>query len=225
MERMDPRFITLTFHGIGDIDRPLDDGEGDVWIDRQLFGAVLDHVSGRADVRLTFDDGNASDVRHALPELERRKLRGTFFVVAERLGRPGFLSAGDVRALADAGMAIGSHGMRHVPWRHLPDERLHEELVEAKAQLEGVLDRPVTEASCPFGAYDRRVLRALRRCGYDRVYTSDGGTAHPDAWLQARTSIHSADRADAVLTTATASEAQPVARLQRHAKLAVKRWR
>ena len=31
----------------------------------------------------------------------------------------------------------------------------------------------------PFGSYDRHVLRALRRTGVTRVYTSDGGWARP----------------------------------------------
>jgi hypothetical protein len=29
-------------------------------------------------------------------------------------------------------------------------------------------------AACPFGAYDRRTLRALRHAGFKRVYASDG---------------------------------------------------
>ena len=44
-------------------------------------------------------------------------------------------------------------------------------------------------AACPFGAYDRAVLSGLRRAGYRFVYTSDGGSAVKDQWLQARTTI------------------------------------
>jgi hypothetical protein len=36
----------------------------------------------------------------------------------------------------------------------------------------------------------------LRRTGVTRMYTSDGGWARPDAWLQARTSIRSDDGPD-----------------------------
>ena len=49
--------------------------------------------------------------------------------------------------------------MLHRPWRELGDSALHEELVDAKRILEDVVGRPVTEAACPFGSYDRRVLR------------------------------------------------------------------
>ncbi len=47
----------------------------------------------------------------------------------------------------------------------------------------------VTQAACPFGAYDRRVLRSLRGYGYERVFTSDGGRLRADRWLQARNSV------------------------------------
>src|SRR4051812_25578445 len=113
------RAINLTFHGIGNPERPLEHGESDVWIRREQFLALLDSVEGRDDVRITFDDGNASDVEHALPALQARGLKATFFVVAGRLGEPRFLDAADVKALAAAGMTIGCHGMRHRPWRGL----------------------------------------------------------------------------------------------------------
>ena len=37
-------------------------GEADVWVSREQFLALLDSRHDRADVRITFDDGNASDV-------------------------------------------------------------------------------------------------------------------------------------------------------------------
>ena len=218
--------VNLTFHGIGVPPRPLDEGEADVWITREHFAAVLDAVADRPGVRLTFDDGNASDLEVALPELRRRGLAATFFVVAGRLGAPGFLDEDGVRELAASGMAVGSHGMRHRPWRRLDPETLGEELVEARRRLEDVVGRPVAEAACPFGAYDRRTLRGLRRAGYERVFTSDRGTATRDGWLQARNTIH----ADADAGGDASAELDDLLgasgpTLGRRVKLAAKRWR
>ena len=217
------RAINLTFHGIGDVERHLDPGERSVWVSRESFLAVLDSVAGREDVRITFDDGNASDLAHALPALRARGLSATFFVVAGRMGTPGFLDAAGVRALAAAGMDIGSHGMRHRPWRRLDERALHEELVEAKRLLERVVERPVTEAACPFGAYDRRTLRTLRRSGYRAVYTSDRGTARPGGWMQARNSVRQGDGGD-LLERIAASE-RPARALPRRARQLAKRLR
>ena len=101
---------------------------------------MLDAVGGRDDIRITFDDGNASDVVHALPALRERGLTATFFVVAGRLGIPGFLDEAGVRELAAAGMTIGCHGMRHRPWRTLDEPSLDEELVGARTMLEAIVD-------------------------------------------------------------------------------------
>jgi peptidoglycan/xylan/chitin deacetylase (PgdA/CDA1 family) len=211
------RFINITFHGIGAHDRTLDDGEAGVWVSVARFRSVLDAVAGRDDVRITFDDGNASDVAHALPELRERGLTATFFVVAGRLGMPEFLSAADLRMLVQEGMTIGSHGMHHRPWRSLDDASLEEELVDSKRMLEDAIGRGVTDAACPFGSYGRRSLRALQAAGYRHVFTSDRGPARADDWLQARTTVNEHDAIEPVLSSQ--------ATLRRNAKLAVKRWR
>src|SRR6185295_6162500 len=105
-----PSTVTLTVHGIGTPVRPLDPGEDEVWVTVKQFEDVLDAVAGRADVRLTFDDANASDVEIALPHLVKRGLTAQFFLPAGLLGRPGRLTEDNVRELLDAGMTLGSHG-------------------------------------------------------------------------------------------------------------------
>ena len=214
--------IYLTFHGIGEPERLLEPGEDEVWLDSQAFHSVLDSVAGRRDVRVTFDDGNASDLEHALPALLARDLVATFFVIAGRLGEPGRLDTRGVRALAAAGMAIGCHGMHHRPWRGLDERALREELVDAKRLLEEILELPVTAAACPFGSYDRRVLRALESAGYRRVYTSDGGTTRPEDWIRARNTIRPGNSAGLVERSV---EKSPHGAMLRRARLAVKRWR
>jgi peptidoglycan/xylan/chitin deacetylase (PgdA/CDA1 family) len=217
------RRINLTFHGIGRTERCLEPGEELVWLDQDQFEAALDSVVGRSDVQITFDDGNASDLEHALPQLRRRGLTATFFLVAGRVGAPGFLDEEGIRALAAAGMRIGCHGMRHRPWRRLGEHALREEVVDARRLLEQVVDRPVTEAAFPFGAYDRRVLRFLRRHGYRRAFSSDRGTARPGDWIQARNTVRPANAL--CLAEGVLAEASPHTVLRRRAKLTAKRWR
>jgi peptidoglycan/xylan/chitin deacetylase (PgdA/CDA1 family) len=183
--------VNLTVHGIGAPVRALDAGEDDVWVTVEQFEEVLDAAMNRPDVRLTFDDGNASDVEIALPHLVKRGLTAQFFVAAGLLGRPGRLDADGVRELVAAGMPIGSHGWAHCDWRRLAPGQERDELAGARDALEDLAGTPVTEVSIPFGSYDRHVLRRLRAAGATRVYTSDGGRARPDSWLQARTSLRS----------------------------------
>ena len=182
--------VIFTLHGIGPAQRPLDPGEDRTWVTVEQFEQVLDAVVGRTDVRLTFDDGNASDVEIGLPRLLERGLSAEFFVLAGLLGEPGRLDAADVRQLHEAGMRVGSHGWAHRDWRRI-DLSLHtQEFCDSRRVLGELTGHSVSSVAIPFGSYDRHVLRYLRRTGITRAYTSDGGRARPDSWLQARTSLH-----------------------------------
>ncbi|GAB2813611.1 polysaccharide deacetylase family protein [Actinocorallia aurea] len=215
--------FTVTVHGIGEPRRGLDPGEDGTWITVAQFETVLDAVAERPDVRLTFDDGNSSDLEVALPRLRDRGLTAAFYVLAGELGKPGRVSAEGVRELAAAGMAVGSHGWAHRDWRRLGPGEADEEYVRAPQVLADLLGGPVTEVAIPFGSYDRHVLRALRRVGVTRAHTSDGGPAGPGAWLQARTSVR-ADLTPATLAAALRSPALPL-RARRLCARAVKRVR
>lgn len=192
-------------------------------VDPQQFIEILDAVSGRGDVCLTFDDGNISDVSEALPELMRRGLRAHFFICPARFGTPEFLDEDDVRRLRSAGMSLGSHGMDHVRWRRLGRSAIDREIVQAKRILEDLLQAPVDTAACPFGAYDRRTLTALRAAGFRRVYTSDGGPAAPEDWLVARNTVRRRDSAESIerMLNRSGETGAQVRRVKRR----IKQWR
>lgn len=183
------RALILNFHGVGPLLRPMDPGELDCWLEAGFFEAVLDLASTRPEVGITVDDGNESDVSHILPALLRRGLRATFFVCSGRLDQPTFLSRDQLGRLVAEGMGIGSHGVAHLPWRRLSPEQLREELETSRRILAEGCGIPLDEAACPFGSYDRKVLAALKRAGYRRVYTSDGGFSGGDGWLVPRTTV------------------------------------
>jgi peptidoglycan/xylan/chitin deacetylase (PgdA/CDA1 family) len=179
----------LNFHGLGLPPEWVPAGERPFWVEVPFFEAVLDKVRSRKDVRVTFDDSNVSDYTLALPALRKRGMAATFFVVAQRMNQKEFMSRDQIASMVAAGMGIGSHGMSHCSWVGLSDRDLHRELVEARAELEAAAGAPVNEAACPFGLYDRRVLRALRKSGYSRIYTTDEGPAIEDALIQPRYSV------------------------------------
>jgi peptidoglycan/xylan/chitin deacetylase (PgdA/CDA1 family) len=214
------RVHNITFHGVGAPPRALEPGEAHVWLTEERFLAVLDAVRGRPDVRLSFDDSFRSDVDVALAALTERGLTATFFVLAGRLDAPEHLCDRDLLRLRDAGMRIGSHGMHHRDWRRLGDAELELELREPRRILAGITGVPVTETSIPFGSYDRHVLGRVRAAGYAHAYTSDGGTADPSGFLQARTSVTVDDTPGGLAVAPSAAQAA-----QRTLKGLAKRWR
>ncbi len=216
--------VNLCFHGVGRPGRELEPGEDAYWITLTQFEDVLDAVTGRPDVRLSFDDGNVSDVDVALPRLVERGLDATFFVLTGRLGLAGSLSESGVASLAQAGMRIGSHGHAHRSWRSMDRATSTQELHTAAGRLRDLSGQEVTEAACPLGEYDRGALRALRQAGFNRVSTSDRVRAVPDGWLQPRFSVRSEDDG-ATISALLARPRSAAAQSVRATLQTVKRWR
>ena len=183
--------IILNFHGVGEIPSHVAPDEARYWLDTDFFENVVELVHkfhGRTSVKITFDDGNASDFDICLPILAARKMRAEFFPLAGRLGEEGYLSEKDLLELVARGMGIGSHGFDHVDWRAVDGDALHKELVMARKLLEAACQESIEAAAIPFGAYNRKVLKALRSSGYKTIYTSDGGSAVAAATIKPRTS-------------------------------------
>lgn len=219
------RTIGLNFHGIGDPARTLEPGEAPYWISSEKFIDILDRVAAQPDpgaYALTFDDGNLSDHDIALPALAARGLSATVFVLTGRIGAPGSLNRSQILALGEAGITIGSHGIAHRPWSQLDGPALHNELSDSKMALEEICGHPVTLAGIPFGRYNARTLRALRRAGYVAAYSSDGGAMSATAFLRPRTSLR-ADMTSAEITALLAGHLPPVRRLRRALGMAQRR--
>jgi peptidoglycan/xylan/chitin deacetylase (PgdA/CDA1 family) len=185
--------IILNFHGIGEYPPWTDPPERNFWWDETPFLSALDNISAAASdpsvVLITFDDGNTSDVKIALPALVKKGMTALFFVCAGRIGLRGYLDVFAIRDLLSAGMRIGSHGMHHLDWRKLDETELDAEITSAKHMLEDVCGRSIDDVSIPFGSYDRRVLTKVRSGRYRHAYTSDGGAARSDSWLKTRNTL------------------------------------
>jgi len=186
------RRVILNFHGIGEPKRTLEPGEAPYWVAPDLLAETLtlaDRFADRVETWLTFDDGNTSDLAIAAELLARHGRKARFFALAGRLGEAGALSPDDLLQLAAAGHHVESHGFDHVDWTTLDNGGRKREWYDARAIISEVVGQPVTEAAIPFGRYDKQVISGLRRAGYRRVYSSDGGNCGRDPFLLPRTSV------------------------------------
>ena len=166
--------------------------------------------AGKGLVGLTFDDGYADFAEYALPVLRRYGCTATVFVIAGRMGgdnvwdpagpRKALLDADQVRALAEAGVEIGSHGLTHIslPTAH---GALAAETGGSRSILRDVTGQPAGGFCYPYGHLDAEVVGAVRDAGYDygcaiwpseyagrhalpRTYIGDADTA-PRLWVKA----------------------------------------
>jgi peptidoglycan/xylan/chitin deacetylase (PgdA/CDA1 family) len=221
---MRQRILILNLHGIGTPKREVPPSEQRVWIRESQLHPILSSANARNDVELTFDDANESDYTIALPALQAHGMKAQFFLVAGRIGQPGFLSYSQIEGMLASGMRIGSHGMHHRRWADLDESELKEELVEAKDRLEQFTCRRVDEVSCPFGSYNRRVVDTLRRSGYKCIYTSDCGWARTGSLIQPRNSVDQTCGPQEI-EKMLSNEMNLARSVWRRLKLTFKRWR
>ncbi len=144
----------------------------------------------------TFDDGYADNCRQAIPFLQAERIPFAYFVTVENVikGQPfdHDLRRGQsfapntleqLRAMAADGAEIGVHGYTHLDFGKVSDpETLRCEVVEAKRDLEQVLDRPVRYFAFPFGQRPNLSAAAFalaRASGYAGACSAYGGFNFP----------------------------------------------
>lgn len=145
------------------------------WLQANHVPTLALHALHPGGVALTFDDGKRDALSTVLPALQKRGMRAAFFVITGLVGTPGYLTWDGVRALERAGMEIGSHTVTHARLADLPDEKVREELVSSKAELEKQLGHPVDLLAYPYNSVRARVRELAREAGY-RIAVS--GVAH-----------------------------------------------
>lgn len=127
-------------------------------------------------VGLTFDDGYADFLTEALPLLRRHDCTATVFVLPGRLGgenvwdpmgpRRPLLDEAGVRAVAAAGMEIGSRGLLHRDLVRADATVLRRETAHSRELLTALTGR-VPDGFCyPYGTLDARAVAAVRAAGY-----------------------------------------------------------
>jgi peptidoglycan/xylan/chitin deacetylase (PgdA/CDA1 family) len=123
---------------------------------------------------ITFDDGHISNYNHALPLLQEKSLRATFFIVASFIdSRSDTMNAAQLRELSSLGHEVGSHSWSHPVLTKCGSKELMNELVRSREAIEDVIGNPVRAISMPHGNWNGRVIAACKEAGYSHVYTSD----------------------------------------------------
>ncbi len=165
-----------------------------VWLKRRGFQAIacsdLLRARRKHDISLlppkplllTFDDGYADLAQYAFPLLQHHGFRATVFLVADYLGTANLwdqaaasrlhrlLSAEQCRKAASMGIEFGSHSKSHPDLRTTSPELLESELHDSRAQLEDVLQQPVTVFAYPYGIANDAAVTAARH-HYDAAFT------------------------------------------------------
>lgn len=124
-------------------------------------------------ILLTFDDGKDNQALTALPELARRGMTGTLFIMSVVLDKPGWISSDQVRAVADSGMTIGAHTWDHQNLSKLPDTDWAAQLEKPRETLQRLSGQEVDTLAYPYGAWAPQALPHVEAAGYATAFQLD----------------------------------------------------
>jgi Polysaccharide deacetylase len=127
-------------------------------------------ASAETVVSLTFDDGNLNQME-AKPILAEHGMRGTFYIITSRVGRPptptsvGNLTWDQIASFHADGHEIGGHTVSHLHLPALPPAQQQSEICDARQEL---LARgfPQVSFAYPFGDHDPTSESLVEQCGY-----------------------------------------------------------
>ena len=135
-------------------------------------------------VLLTFDDGYADLVEHALPVLRRYGFGAAVYVVTGQLGGTNawdealghstlrLMTADQIRCWASQGIEFGAHSRTHADLTNLSANELSEEVVGSGKDLESILGSRVVSFAYPYGFHNEAVDDCVRRA-FDLAFTVD----------------------------------------------------
>ena len=124
---------------------------------------------------LTFDDGYENIYTEMLPILEAHKMKAVVYVIANELGKEGYLTLEQVKDMQRRGIEIGSHTADHLPLVMLDEENLINQVRNSKIFLEWSGLETIFSFSYPNGAYNSKLAAFVRSEGYLSAVTGDVG--------------------------------------------------
>jgi len=155
----------------------------DQQVETVTMADLLEHFAGGPELPkraaiLTFDDGYDDAYDYAFPLLKQYGMVGTFFIITDFVGRPGYLTWDQIQEMAEAGMEIEAHSLTHPDFTLINAAELRRQLTQSKAALEDHLGQPVRFMAYPAGKYNAAVMAATRAAGYAAAVTVIHGTHH-----------------------------------------------
>ena len=143
---------------------------------RKFLSCINSHQSFPAkSVLITFDDGYAGVYEYALPELRKRYMHATLFLVTDSIGAKDKeyprISKEQVRNMGhDYLVDIGSHTVTHDHLSTLTFTAQQNELQRSKAVLERLTGKQCLSLAYPYGDFNQQVIANVKAAGYQVAF-------------------------------------------------------
>lgn len=165
-------------------------------------GGFFRYPGGRTRAfTMSYDDGTEHDIKQ-LEIMNRYGVRGTFNVMSrscgiERYRQPDGGWAGSAAGLYE-GHEVAGHSATHPHLELLSEDRLKDEIIISRGELEGAFARPVLGFAYPYGTYSSDAVNMLRAGGimYARTTKATFSFYWPSDFLLLHPTCHHRDLAD-----------------------------
>ncbi|MDP4131859.1 MAG: polysaccharide deacetylase family protein [Bacteroidota bacterium] len=137
-------------------------------------------------ILISFDDTHEEHFSIAAPILERYGYRGVFFIMTVAIGKPGYMTAAEIKALSDRGHIIACHTWDHPDVRKLNENQWHFQLDNSRSRLEQITGRPVKYFAYPSGQWNNEAISQLKKRGILAAFQLMGARSKTDVLYSMR---------------------------------------
>ncbi|WP_231036255.1 polysaccharide deacetylase family protein [Pectinatus sottacetonis] len=197
----------MEYHKVNDIDND------EYTISTKMFDKQLDYLSAHGyktislmdfvrakkygeklpskAVILTFDDGYEDNYTNVMPILKKHHMKETVFIIANYVGKKGYLTWNQLKEMQNTNFELGSHTANHIPLTTLSPSKINSEINLSKLLMEWRGLKTIYFFSYPNGAYNSTALKDLKKYGYLAAVTGNFGlnTFSTNPYLLQRTYI------------------------------------
>jgi len=121
-------------------------------------------------VMITFDDTDEEQYSIGAAELKKYGFKGVYFIMTIAINRPRYMSAEQIKALADSGHEIAAHTWDHHMVTKYVGAQWDTQMLQPRAKLQGITGKPVKYFAYPFGLWNREAIPEIKSRNYDPAF-------------------------------------------------------
>jgi peptidoglycan/xylan/chitin deacetylase (PgdA/CDA1 family) len=152
------------------------------YINKNFNSSKLSEFGKENAVIITFDDGRQDNYTKAYSLLKKYKAPATFFLVANKIGKKGYLSLKQINVLKQEDLVdFGCHTLNHYCCDNLDKTQLEKEIVQSKQVLTKKIGLPINSFCFPQNRIPRDTER-LKQIIFQNYNFSVGWSTNIRDW-------------------------------------------
>ena len=121
-------------------------------------------------IMLTFDDSEEEHYTIAAAEMKKYGFKGVFFLMTVTMGRPGYMSKEQIKALSDEGHIVACHTWDHHNVKKYEGKDWETQVEKPLKQIESITGKPVKYFAYPFGLWNEQAIPELKKRGVSAAF-------------------------------------------------------